>query len=108
MGSFFDYLWKHHQLLNLIWGEQKGKRTQGLALGVGAVVMLLWKLFSAKSEPASSLIWRLLDIQRLKGWAYTLAASKFIKFITKQASPPPPAHCPLPAGLCGEAPGSYE
>mmetsp|Transcript_16430 Transcript_16430/g.52550 ORF Transcript_16430/g.52550 Transcript_16430/m.52550 type:complete len:268 (-) Transcript_16430:17-820(-) len=79
VGGFGGFLRRRHELLGLI--TQRDRRVRAMALGVGALVMLLWRLFAQLgSGPTTSASGRF----QVGGWICTLAASKATKFVTRR------------------------
>jgi len=76
---FRDFARQRHGLLCLL--TQEDKRVQAMALGVGGLVMLLWRMFGMRNVEMSGLG---KGSQHIQGWIFTLVASKVALFITRR------------------------
>lgn len=78
--SFRDFARRRHELLGLM--TQNDTRTRAMALGVGGLVMLLWRLFGSNGHNRTPSITS--GRFQVEGWAFTLLASKATKFLTRR------------------------
>mmetsp|Transcript_47416 Transcript_47416/g.91641 ORF Transcript_47416/g.91641 Transcript_47416/m.91641 type:complete len:272 (-) Transcript_47416:91-906(-) len=78
--TFRSYIRQRHEFLRLL--TKHDKRTQALALGVGGLVMLLWRIFG---QPTAGRPTQLGNGRfQVQGWIFTLTASKVAKFVTRR------------------------
>lgn len=85
--SFSGFVRQRHELLCLL--TKQDKRVRAMALGVGGLVMLLWRLFGAQMFSASNSQGDAgIGVEQgkfqLQGWVVTLTASKLTKFLTRR------------------------
>mmetsp|Transcript_9079 Transcript_9079/g.26758 ORF Transcript_9079/g.26758 Transcript_9079/m.26758 type:complete len:258 (-) Transcript_9079:10-783(-) len=75
------FLRQRHELLGLL--TKPDRRVRAMALGVGGLVMLLWRLFGARLAGVTTELGR--GRLQVQGWIFTLAASKATKFVARRA-----------------------
>mmetsp|Transcript_13127 Transcript_13127/g.19773 ORF Transcript_13127/g.19773 Transcript_13127/m.19773 type:complete len:225 (+) Transcript_13127:76-750(+) len=78
-GSLGAFVRRRHELLGLL--TQRDQRVRAMALGVGGLVMLLWRLAGPRGGDSTASASGRFQVQ---GWIFTLAASKATKFITRR------------------------